>query len=65
LKHGIGKWKKGSENNMYDGEYMDDMKHGNGEFRWESGNRYKGKYQFDLRHGYGEMYWIDGSIYRG
>jgi hypothetical protein len=68
LKHGKGKWKKGSDSsksNSYDGEYFMDKKHGYGIFNWASGNVYKGNYKEDERHGYGEMYWIDGSIYKG
>ncbi len=41
------------------------MKHGHGQFKWESGNYYIGEYKNDKRHGYGEMHWIDGSIYKG
>jgi len=50
---------------MYEGEYCQDMKHGQGEFRWASGGFYRGGYQCDIKTGYGEMYWADGSIYRG
>lgn len=68
MKEGKGVWKKsGSEEvtNTYEGEYHQDMKHGQGEFRWASGGYYKGQYEFDVKRGYGEMYWADGSIYRG
>lgn len=48
-KEGKGVWKKveykGPERgkcNLYEGEYLEDMKHGHGQFTWESGNYYKG-----------------------
>ena len=51
--------------NCYDGEYLDDLKHGYGVFSWEAGNKYEGFYKFDERDGWGEMHWIDGSSYKG
>ena len=68
MKEGKGVWKKsGTEEvtNTYEGEYVQDMKHGQGEFRWATGGYYKGRYEHDVKVGYGEMYWADGSIYRG
>ena len=68
MKQGKGVWKKSAvdENtNMYEGEYLEDMKHGQGEFKWASGGFYRGGYLHDIKCGYGEMYWADGSIYRG
>ena len=50
MKEGKGVWKKsGSDEvtNTYEGEYIQDMKHGQGEFRWASGGYYKGKYEYD------------------
>ena len=68
MKEGKGVWKKSGTDdvtNTYEGEYHQDMKHGQGEFRWASGGYYKGMYELDAKRGYGEMYWADGSIYRG
>jgi hypothetical protein len=53
------------ETNLYEGEYLDDMKHGVGEFKWATGGQYKGQYSHDLKSGYGEMMWGDGSVYKG
>jgi hypothetical protein len=50
---------------VYEGEYLDDMKHGQGKFEWSSGNIYIGEYKKDERDGNGEMQWIDGSKYEG
>jgi len=70
LKHGNGKWRKkpagdGPRANCYEGDYVDDKKHGWGHFEWESGNSYSGMYIGDERQGFGEMQWTDGSVYRG
>ena len=46
-------------------QYVGDKKHGQGEFRWESGGHYRGTYVDDLKEGYGEMTWADGSSFRG
>lgn len=73
-KNGRGRWEKriyvkNTEEYIvevyYDGEYLNDMKHGYGEYKWATGNFYKGHYYKDKRHGFGEMYWNDGSIYKG
>ena len=57
--------KKGTVSNTYEGEYYNDMKQGNGVFRWASGNVYVGMYKNDERDGHGEMIWTDGSKYIG
>jgi len=65
---GKGVWRKldsDPNSDTYEGEYLDDKKHGYGEFKWQSGGWYKGFYAHDLKQGYGEMHWADGSIYRG
>ncbi len=41
------------------------MKHGYGEFKWETGGVFKGNYAQDVKCGYGEMTWGDGSQYKG
>lgn len=41
------------------------MKHGQGEFRWQTGGYYKGKYHYDIKQGFGVMTWADGSVYKG
>ena len=68
LKNGKGRWKSAREINninQYEGEYIDDKKHGYGVFIWASGNIYKGEYFEDERHGSGEMSWTDGTKYIG
>lgn len=67
MKDGKGTWKKSQEEltNMYEGEFWQDMKHGQGEFRWQTGGLFRGRYHYDLKHGFGEMIWGDGSVYQG
>ena len=68
MKQGKGKWKKYDNIvncNSYTGDYLQDMKHGQGKFVWESGNWYEGQYVSDKRNGYGEMHWTDGTVYKG
>ena len=62
-----GRWnnEKGTISNSYEGEYFNDVKQGDGVFRWASGNVYVGKYKNDERDGQGEMIWTDGSKYVG
>lgn len=47
MKHGKGKWRstRGPQANIYEGDYVNDMKEGVGEFTWISGNIYKGEYK--------------------
>jgi hypothetical protein len=67
MKNGSGKWKKSEAvtSNQYEGDYLNDKKHGHGQFNWESGNWYSGNYRHDKRHGLGEMHWADGTVYDG
>lgn len=79
MRNGEGEWRKSQANNqaqnhtqqyqpecdVYQGNYLDDKKHGYGFYQWVSGDSYKGHFANDQRNGYGEMYWNDGSIYKG
>jgi 1-phosphatidylinositol-4-phosphate 5-kinase len=67
MKNGQGNWKKtGDENsNQYTGAYLNDKKHGFGQFDWSTGSKYRGNYEIDLKKGFGEMTWVNGCIYRG
>ena len=50
---------------MYEGEYLNDRKCGEGVYTWSNGCRYRGQFENDLRHGYGEMMEVDGTVHRG
>lgn len=67
LKHGKGRWQKGEgeQISVYEGDYVNDKKEGQGVFRWASGNLYEGEFKDDERHGKGTMVWTDGSKYEG
>jgi hypothetical protein len=40
----------------YEGEWLDDMKHGQGIYIWADGSKYVGEYENDLRSGMGTFY---------
>ena len=68
MKEGKGVWKKsGSDEvtNTYEGEYLQDMKHGQGEFRWASGGYYKGHYEMGIVTGHGKLICDTGEVYVG
>lgn len=68
MMSGQGTWRKklsDPTSDKYSGEYVNDKKHGFGEFSWQTGGLYRGNYVNDAKQGYGEMQWADGSIYRG
>lgn len=48
-----------SNDNQYSGEWLDDKKHGYGEFRWDDGRVYIGLWEEDKKHGFGTIYWPD------
>ena len=50
----------------YDGELVDNIRHGWGVRQYPSGNIYKGMWFNNVRHGYGTMKWVDCSqLYTG
>ena len=49
----------------YAGEWKDNLRNGQGTYKWTNGDIYKGKWIKDKRHGLGQYTWIDGSIYKG
>jgi len=48
----------------YEGERLDNMKHGTGRLRMQ-GCTYEGEFGQDLKHGQGVLTWDDGRQYRG
>ena len=47
------------------GEWKDNLRNGQGTYKWTNGDVYKGKWLEDKRHGLGQYTWKDGSIYKG
>jgi hypothetical protein len=50
---GTFKW---PDNRVYEGEYLNDKKHGIGTFSWPDGRKYKGSWLNGKQHGRGEFY---------
>ena len=47
---------------MYEGDYINDKKEGNGKYIWENGEYYIGQFKNGLSHGKGTMYYSNGKI---
>lgn len=50
---------------VYEGEYLNGARHGEGTYTFGSGARYVGEYRENLKHGQGTFYYVDGSVYEG
>ena len=51
---------------VHEGEYKDDLKHGQGTFHYQNGNVYVGSWFKDKKSGSGKMvYAQSGSVYEG
>jgi len=62
-KHGFGRFV--ANGSTYDGDFCDDLKHGNGVLTWEDGRRYCGQFARGKFHGSAVMTWLDGRQYKG
>ncbi|WP_350285853.1 hypothetical protein [uncultured Croceitalea sp.] len=49
----------------YEGEWLDNQRHGKGSFYWPDGEHYEGAYENDKRNGLGTYYWPNGEKYVG
>ena len=64
--HGKGIFKYNSnDNDIYDGDWKDNKRHGRGIRRWTDGAEYSGEWMDGDMHGIGKMKSIDGSVYDG
>lgn len=50
---------------VYDGEWAQGKRHGQGKMVWNSGQEYEGEWHLDSMHGEGVYRWPDGQIYEG
>ena len=50
---------------LYDGEWLDGMRHGEGRFVGVSGDVYTGQWEDDKRHGRGRCVYGNGNVYEG
>ena len=62
--YGVFSWWKGSSI-KYEGEWQDDVFHGNGSMSWPDDSVYTGEWVAGKREGQGKMLWPDGSEYDG
>ena len=55
--HGHGTYEYSGQNqgDVYNGEWQNDLKHGQGIYRWKSGQIYEGGYQNGKMHGQGKF----------
>lgn len=50
---------------LYEGDYHDDKRHGNGRSFYKDGSTYDGEWRLDSKHGFGLMTYPDESTYEG
>lgn len=62
-RNGVGLWKSGDNDfDSYQGEYVDDKKHGHGIYRWHNGATYEGEFREDVKHGKGTIIYENGKV---
>uniref|UniRef100_A0A3P9QGY1 Ankyrin repeat and MYND domain containing 1 n=1 Tax=Poecilia reticulata TaxID=8081 RepID=A0A3P9QGY1_POERE len=59
---GVQEWPDGSK---YEGEFLDDFKHGKGRYSWKNGELYEGFFYKDFKHGVGAYSWPSGHKFIG
>ena len=47
---------------MYEGDYINDKREGNGKYIWEGGKYYIGQFKNDFANGKGTLYYPNGKI---
>ena len=65
LPNGKGKEYYSNGNIMYEGDFVNDKREGNGRYIWEDGENYIGQFKNDLSHGKGTKYYSNGDKYTG
>jgi hypothetical protein len=50
---------------LYDGDWINDYRTGNGVFTTISGEKYEGEFKMNKKHGKGKYYRKDGSFQEG
>ncbi|CAD8174233.1 unnamed protein product [Paramecium octaurelia] len=54
-----------SNEDEYQGEILNDKRHGKGTYKFASGNRYEGEWKNHQKHGKGKLYYKNGELYIG
>ena len=50
----------------YEGDWVQNLRHGKGNLTFENGDEYEGEWKNNLRHGYGVYNWNENQkIYKG
>lgn len=62
--HGKGNFKD-INGSVYEGDFANGLKEGNGMLTFPDGSRYWGEFSMDLFNGQGEFIWNDGNYYKG
>lgn len=62
-KHGVGRLV--SNGATYEGDFVEDLKHGQGVLTWDDGRQYRGQWIEGVFHGSAVMTWPDGRKYAG
>lgn len=58
-------WSNSNIGDVYEGEWLNDKAHGNGEYTHTDGTKYIGDWANDKQNGKGKEQWSDGSTYTG
>ncbi|WP_317205443.1 hypothetical protein, partial [Janthinobacterium sp.] len=53
------------QQDFHEGEYKNNLRHGQGRYQWSDGRQYMGNYEDDSRHGYGVFLYPNGERYKG
>ena len=54
-----------TDGSTYEGEWLDDKRHGKGVMIYAEGNKYVGEWQNDMCHGQGKYYYRNGDVHEG
>jgi ankyrin repeat protein len=65
INHKLVSYKFYENGDVYDGEWKDDMKEGNGIMIYANRDVYKGEWGDDVKQGNGKMIYANGDIYKG
>jgi hypothetical protein len=65
VKQGSGRMEYASSGIVYEGEWRDNQRHGNGCLTWPTGDVYEGEWRHDCRHGHGTLRWANGDVFEG
>ena len=50
---------------VYNGDWQEGKRHGQGTQKWPDGSKYEGEWQDDKANGYGKLMHADGDVYKG